>query len=122
MWAVLADIATVRLITLQKNVKTMTNEEEVLEVLRECYDPEIPINIVDLGLVYKVAINGEKVSIEMTLTAPGCPVSGLLKEDVTNKLLSIKDVKEADVEIVWEPPWSPEKMSEDAKRQLGWMT
>ncbi len=100
----------------------MTNKEEVLEVLRECYDPEIPINIVDLGLVYKVDIEGEKVAIEMTLTAPGCPVSGLMKEDVTNKLLSIKDVKEANVDIVWEPAWSPEKMSDDAKRQLGWLT
>lgn len=100
----------------------MTNEEEVLEVLRECYDPEIPINIVDLGLVYKVDIEGEKVSVEMTLTAPGCPVSGLLKDDVTSKLLSLKDVKEASVEIVWDPVWTPEKMSDDAKRQLGWLT
>jgi len=100
----------------------MTGEEEVLEVLRECYDPEIPINIVDLGLVYEVKIEGEKVYVKMTLTAPGCPVSGLLKEDVTNKLLTLKGIKEADVDIVWEPPWTPEKMSEDAKRQLGWMT
>lgn len=100
----------------------MTTEEEVLEVLRECYDPEIPINIVDLGLVYKVAIDGEKVSVEMTLTAPGCPVSGLLKDDVTSKLLSLEGVKEANVEIVWDPIWSPEKMSDDAKRQLGWLT
>ncbi len=100
----------------------MTTEEEVLEVLRECYDPEIPINIVDLGLVYRVAIDGEKVSVEMTLTAPGCPVSGLLKDDVTSKLLSLEGVKEANVEIVWDPVWSPEKMSDDAKRQLGWLT
>ena len=100
----------------------MTTEEDVLEVLRECYDPEIPINIVDLGLVYEVSINGVKVSIKMTLTAPGCPVSGMLKDDVTTKLLSIEGIKEADVDIVWEPPWTPEKMSEDAKKQLGWMT
>jgi FeS assembly SUF system protein len=100
----------------------MVTEEEVLEVLRECYDPEIPINIVDLGLVYKIEINGDKVYVQMTLTAPGCPVSGYLKEDVTNKLLSIKGVKEANVDIVWEPVWTPDKMSEDAKRQLGWLT
>lgn len=100
----------------------MPTEEEVLEVLRECYDPEIPINVVDLGLVYKVDIKAEKVSVEMTLTAPGCPVSGLLKDDVTSKLLALKDVKEASVEIVWDPPWTPEKMSDDAKRQLGWLT
>jgi FeS assembly SUF system protein len=100
----------------------MPTEEDVLEVLRECYDPEIPINIVDLGLVYEVSINGVKVSIKMTLTAPGCPVSGMLKDDVTTKLLSIEGIKEADVDIVWEPPWTPEKMSEDAKKQLGWMT
>ena len=57
----------------------------------------------------------------MTLTAPGCPVSGMLKDDVTSKLLTLKDVKEANVDIVWEPVWSPEKMSDDAKRQLGWL-
>ncbi|MEM3851984.1 MAG: metal-sulfur cluster assembly factor, partial [Methanomassiliicoccales archaeon] len=68
----------------------MVTKEEVLEVLRECYDPEIPINIVDLGLVYDVRIEGEKVYVQMTLTAPGCPVSGYLKEDVTNKLLSLE--------------------------------
>ncbi|MBX8631522.1 MAG: DUF59 domain-containing protein [Thermoplasmata archaeon] len=100
----------------------MPTEEEVLEVLKECYDPEIPINIVDLGLVYNVSIEDGKVSVTMTLTAPGCPVSGMLKEDVTSKLLSIEGVKEANVDIVWEPVWTPEKMSEDAKRQLGWMT
>lgn len=100
----------------------MVTEEEVLEVLRECYDPEIPINIVDLGLVYKVEIQGEKVYLQMTLTAPGCPVSGYLKDDVTNKLLSLKGVKEAEVDIVWEPVWTPDKMSEDAKKQLGWLT
>ncbi|MBX8635289.1 MAG: DUF59 domain-containing protein [Thermoplasmata archaeon] len=100
----------------------MATEEDVLEVLRECYDPEIPINIVDLGLVYEVSINDSKVSVKMTLTAPGCPVSGMLKDDVTSKLLSIEGVKEAEVDIVWEPVWTPEKMSEDAKKQLGWMT
>jgi len=100
----------------------MPTEEEVLETLRECYDPEIPINIVDLGLVYSVSIEDGKVSVTMTLTAPGCPVSGMLKDDVTSKLLSINGVKEANVDIVWEPVWTPEKMSEDAKRQLGWMT
>jgi FeS assembly SUF system protein len=100
----------------------MPTEEEVLEVLRECYDPEIPINIVDLGLVYNVSIEDGRVSVTMTLTAPGCPVSGMLKDDVTSKLLSLNGVKEANVEIVWEPVWTPEKMSEDAKRQLGWMT
>ncbi len=66
-------------------------------------------------------IQDEKVSVEMTLTAPGCPVSGMLKDDVTSKLLTLKDVKEANVDIVWEPVWSPEKMSDDAKRQLGWL-
>ncbi|MFQ5837808.1 MAG: metal-sulfur cluster assembly factor [Thermoplasmata archaeon] len=98
----------------------MPSEEEVMAVLKKCYDPEIPINIVDLGLVYDVDLKGDTVHVKMTLTAPGCPMHTTISEDVKRKLLSVDGVKEAEVEIVWEPPWTPEKMSETAKTMLGW--
>ncbi len=98
----------------------MVTKEEVIEALRKCYDPEIPINIVDLGLVYDVSIDGDKVTIKMTLTAPGCPASGYISQDVRRKLESVSGVKKADVLVVWDPPWSPDMMSETAKKQFGW--
>ncbi len=98
----------------------MPSEEEVMGVLKKCYDPEIPINIVDLGLVYDIDIQGDKVHVKMTLTAPGCPMHTMISEDVTRKLLSLEGINDANVEVVWEPPWTPDKMSETAKRMLGW--
>ncbi len=98
----------------------MPSEEEVMGVLKKCYDPEIPINIVDLGLVYDIDIKGDKVHVKMTLTAPGCPMHTMISEDVTRKLLSLEGINDAEVEVVWEPPWTPDKMSETAKRMLGW--
>lgn len=91
-----------------------------MDVLKKCYDPEIPINLVDLGLIYNVDVAGDKVKVTMTLTAPGCPMHTAISEDVQRKLLKLEDLKEAEVEVVWEPPWNPEKMSETAKRMLGW--
>jgi len=101
-------------------VKAMVNKDEVIAVLKKCYDPEIPINIVDLGLVYDVAIDAEKVQIKMTLTAPGCPASGYIAQDVKRKLEAMQGVKTAEVQVVWDPPWSPDMMSEVAKKQFGW--
>jgi FeS assembly SUF system protein len=98
----------------------MVTKDEVIATLKKCYDPEIPINIVDLGLVYDVSIEGEKVGIKMTLTAPGCPASGYISQDVKKKLESMPGVKKADVTVVWDPPWSPDLMSETAKKQFGW--
>jgi FeS assembly SUF system protein len=98
----------------------MASQEEVMAVLKKCYDPEIPINIVDLGLVYGVKIEDGKVHVTMTLTAPGCPASAWISQDVKRKIESLEDIQEADVEIVWDPPWTPEKMSETAKKQFGW--
>jgi metal-sulfur cluster biosynthetic enzyme len=87
--------------------------------LKECYDPEIPVNIVDLGLIYGVEVNGSKVRVKMTLTAPGCPMSGFIAEDVKEKVSVLKGVKKVDVDVVFDPPWTPEMMSKTAKKQLG---
>jgi metal-sulfur cluster biosynthetic enzyme len=97
----------------------MLTEAEVFEVLRECYDPEIPVNIVDLGLVYGVAIDHGGVTIRLTLTAPGCSMGSMIATEIEDKLLGIPDCERANVEIVWEPPWTPHRMSEAARRQLG---
>jgi len=97
----------------------MVTKDEVITVLKDCYDPEIPINIWDLGLVYDIAIDNDTVGIKMTLTAPGCMMGGMIAEEVKAKLKAMSDVKEAKVELVWDPPWTPDKMSEEAKAQMG---
>ena len=99
-------------------------EKQAWEAMKTCYDPEIPVNIVDLGLIYdcKVAPLGEgssKVDVKMTLTAPGCGMGPVLAQDVQNKLLMIEGVDEANVELVWDPPWHQSMMSEAARLQLG---
>ncbi len=99
----------------------MVTEEKIWEVLKNCYDPEIPVNIVDLGLVYDVSIEDDVVKVKMTLTAPGCPMHSVIAQDVKSKLLATEGVKDAIVEIVWDPPWSPEMMSDEAKAKLGFM-
>jgi FeS assembly SUF system protein len=93
--------------------------EDVMRALKECYDPEIPVNVWDLGLIYNVAVDGDKVRVKMTLTAPGCPMHSFISQEVKEKLQSVSGVKEAIVEVVWDPPWSPDKMSPEAKAQLG---
>ena len=97
----------------------MVTMEEIVKALKECYDPEIPVNVWDLGLIYDVAVDEEKVHVKMTLTAPGCPMHTFISQEVKKKLQSVNGVKEATVEVVWDPPWSPDKMSPDAKVQLG---
>jgi len=97
----------------------MISKEEVMAALAECYDPEIPVNIVDLGLVYDVRISDGTVEIDMTLTAPGCPMSGAISADVISKLEEVEGVNTAKVNMVWEPPWTPDRMSEDARKSLG---
>jgi metal-sulfur cluster biosynthetic enzyme len=91
----------------------------VWATLKNCFDPEIPVNIVDLGLVYEVTVNNDIVNIKMTLTAPGCPMARRIATEVQNKVLAIPGVREANVELVWDPPWHPGLMSEDAKKILG---
>lgn len=93
--------------------------EEIVKALKECYDPEIPVNVWDLGLIYDVNVNGDKVHVKMTLTAPGCPMHTFISEEVKNRLKDISGVKDASVEVVWDPPWNPDMMSKEAKAQLG---
>jgi FeS assembly SUF system protein len=93
--------------------------EEIVKALKECYDPEIPVNVWDLGLIYDASVDGDKVHVKMTLTAPGCPMHTFISQDIKEKLQGISGVKEATVEVVWDPPWSPDKMSPQAKAQLG---
>lgn len=97
----------------------MPTKEEVYEVLQSCYDPEIPVNIVDLGLVYDVQVDGDKVAVKMTLTAPGCGMGGVIASQAREKILDLADVKEATVDLVWDPPWDPSRMSEEARQKLG---
>lgn len=95
--------------------------EQVIEVLKNCYDPEIPINIVDLGLVYDVKVSDDgKVFVKMTLTAPGCPIAYFLIEQVKSTIMeNVEGVREVNVELVFDPPWTPDRMSDEAKRMLG---
>lgn len=99
--------------------ETPITEAAIYEALRECYDPEIPVNVVDLGLIYDVKILDDWVGVKMTLTSPGCGMSGMIAEAVRSKVLKVKGVKDADVRIVWQPQWSPAKMSEAARKKLG---
>jgi metal-sulfur cluster biosynthetic enzyme len=90
----------------------------VMSALRNCYDPEIPVNIVDLGLIYGVAIVDDNVKVRMTLTTMGCPAHAYLMHQVQTEIEKIPGVKKAEVDIVWDPPWSPDKMSPEAKKRL----
>jgi probable FeS assembly SUF system protein SufT len=101
-------------------------EKQIWESLKTCFDPEIPVNIVDLGLIYdchltSVGENSFKADVKMTLTAPGCGMGPALAQDVQNKLLSLEPIDEANVELVWDPPWNQGMMTEAAKLQLGLM-
>ncbi len=95
-------------------------EEAVVEALKTVYDPEIPVNIYELGLIYGVEVSEEgRAEIRMTLTAPACPVAGALVEEVAEKAGRVEGVSTSHVELVWDPPWTPERMSEAAKLELG---
>jgi len=96
-------------------------KELIINKLRECYDPEIPhVSIVDLGLIYDVRIDGRTVEVDMTLTAPGCPMSQPMAGDAKAKIEELDEVDEAIVTVVWEPPWSPSRITEAGKKALGW--
>lgn len=94
--------------------------ERVVEVLQTCYDPEIPVDIHELGLVYRVGVEDDgKVEVEMTLTSPACPVAGTLPPEVEQKIGRIEGVSSVRVDLVWDPPWNPDRMSDAAKLKLG---
>ena len=98
-------------------------EQEIWETLKTCYDPEIPVNIVDLGLIYDMHIDqladGARVDVKMTLTAQGCGMGTSIASDARNKILDLPGVVEADVQVVWDPPWTPEKISPEGRALLG---
>ena len=97
----------------------MTKKEQIIEEIRKIYDPELPVNIYELGLIYKIEINEDKkVNIEMTLTSPNCPVAEELPNSVKHNIMKIDEVKDVDLKLVWDPPWTKEKMSEAAKLEL----
>jgi probable FeS assembly SUF system protein SufT len=102
---------------------TEFSEEAIWSQLRECYDPEIPVNIVDLGLIYGLNIaddpEGKRVHVQMTLTAPGCGMGPTLAHDAEQRILSLPGVIAATVELVWEPPWNPDRISPAGKEKLG---
>lgn len=101
-------------------VRALMIENDVVESLRTIYDPEIPVNIYELGLIYDVRVSPTGfVDVNMTLTSPACPVAGSLPGEVEQKILGVDGVTGSKVEIVWEPPWTPELMSEEAKLELG---
>ncbi len=95
------------------------SEDAVWDALKSCYDPEIPVNIVDLGLVYGVRIESRAVQVMLTLTAPGCPMGGQMVDHVREALSQLPGVEGVQVDLVFDPPWTPDRMSEAARKQLG---
>jgi metal-sulfur cluster biosynthetic enzyme len=106
-----------------------TTEQEVLTALKDCYDPEIPVNIVDLGLIYGVKFDRaeidpakedkQDVTIDLTLTSQGCPAHVSIGEQIKVRLMQLPGIRNANVNVVWNPPWTPERISADARKQLG---
>ena len=109
-------------------METFALEEKIVEMLKTVYDPEIPVNVYDLGLIYKINVGDKtdedgkhEVVIDMTLTAPSCPAGDFIAEDIRIKVNSIKEVKSTNINIVFEPEWNQDMMSEEAKLELGFM-
>ena len=96
----------------------MELKEKVIEEIKKIYDPEIPVNIYELGLIYKIEIKENKVVIEMTLTSPNCPVAESLPKNVKDNVLKIEGISDVDLKLVWNPPWTKDMMSEAAKLEL----
>ena len=94
------------------------NRDAVVSALKQVYDPEIPVDVYELGLIYDIKIEGTKVSITMTLTAPNCPIADEVVEQVRNGVYTVRGVSDVDVQLVFEPEWTPERMSEEARLML----
>ncbi len=97
----------------------MITEEKVFAALKNVFDPEIPVNVVDLGLIYDVKVEGGKVAVKMTLTAPGCPMHTTISQSARDAILQVEGVEDAQVDVVWDPPWNPDMMTPEAREQLG---
>jgi FeS assembly SUF system protein len=102
-----------------KKEVSLSLEEQVIDALRTVYDPEIPVNIYEMGLIYGIDASTEDVFIQMTLTSPGCPVAVSLPIEVESRVLNIPGVNSVKVQLVWDPPWTPDMMTEAGKLQLG---
>lgn len=94
-------------------------KEQVMEALRGVHDPEIPVNVVDLGLIYDVQVNDGKVHVKMTLTAPGCPMARFIAQQAEWAVAGLEGVENVEMELVWDPPWSPERISPEGRKALG---
>jgi FeS assembly SUF system protein len=104
----------------EKSLLESSIEAAVIEVLRTVRDPELPVNIVDMGLIYGIDVNPEgEVTVRMTLTTPACPAAGSLPAEVQAKALGVDGVTACDVRLVWDPPWTPQRMSEAARLEAG---
>jgi metal-sulfur cluster biosynthetic enzyme len=97
----------------------MVSKEDVMKVLKECYDPELGISLVDLGLIYDVQVKNDNVQIKMTLTSPGCPMHSIMVNEVEEKVKNMKGVKNVKIDLVWNPPWTPDRMSKELRKKLG---
>lgn len=99
----------------------MLNNEEVIKALRQCYDPEIPVNVYDLGLIYNIELDepNESVKVTMSLTSQGCPAAQMLPAQIEQMIRSQLQVKGVQVNVVWEPPWTPERITPEGKKRLG---
>ena len=97
----------------------MPTQEQVIDIIKQCYDPEIPINIYDLGLIYQIDAKPDSVHVNMTLTAAGCPAAQTIPEQVTQRIGTALGVKTVNVELTFEPPWSPERISPEGRKKLG---
>ncbi len=97
----------------------MVTEDKIKEMLKGVKDPEVGLNIVDMGLIYNVDISGSKVDIEMTLTSPACPAGPQILSEIDMSLKELEDIDDVNINVVWSPPWDPSRMSEDGKDELG---
>ena len=96
----------------------MELKDKIIEEIRKIYDPEIPVNIYELGLIYDIKVEGNKAKIEMTLTSPNCPVAESLPKDVKDGAMQVEGIEDVDLELVWDPPWNKDMMSDAAKLEL----
>ncbi len=96
----------------------MDTKEKIIDEIRKIYDPEIPVNIYELGLIYDIEVSGKKAKIKMTLTTPNCPVAESLPKEVKESAIQVEEIDEVDLELVWDPPWNKDMMSDAAKLEL----